>query len=330
MRSYIVRRLLLIIPTIILVTIICFVTVRFIPGKVMELMAAEMSFDIGLSYEDTIEHVKTKLGMDVPIYVQYGRWLGIWPQQGGSFDGVLQISLGKSLWQNTSVLDELLARLPISFELGLMAIIIGLIVSIPIGTYSAIRQDSMGDYIGRSIAIMGLSVPHFLLGTMIIVYPSIWWGWSPEIQYIAFFDDPLGNLRQFIIPAFVMGGTFSASLMRLMRSMMLEVLRQDYIRTAWSKGLKERIVVTNHAMKNAIIPVVTQVGMQIPILFAGAVVTEQIFNLPGIGMFMINAISNRDYTVISGINLMVATFILVINLAVDLTYSWLDPRVRYR
>jgi peptide/nickel transport system permease protein len=330
MGAYIVRRLLLIVPTGLLVTLICFGTVRFIPGSVMELMAAEMSFDIGLSYEDTVDYVREQLGMDEPIYLQYGRWLGIVPREDGSLNGVLQGSLGNSLWLKTPILDELLLRLPVSFELGLLAIIIGILLAIPIGTYSAIRQDTIGDYLGRSVAILGLSIPHFLLGTMIIVFPSIWWGWTPDVQYIPFFEDPLENLEQFIIPALVMGGTYSASIMRLTRSMMLEVLRQDYIRTAWSKGLTEKTVVLRHAMRGAIIPVITQIGMQLPVLFAGAVVTEQIFNLPGIGVLMISSISNRDYAIISGINLLIATFILFINLAVDMTYSWLDPRVRYK
>ena len=330
MRAYIIRRLLLIIPTGLLVTLICFGTVRFIPGSVMELMAAEMSFDIGLSYDETVEYVSQQLGMDEPIYIQYGRWLGIVPQEDGEIKGVLQGDLGNSLWVRTPILDELVQRLPVSMELGFLSIIIGIILAIPIGTYSAIRQDTVGDYLGRSIAILGLSVPHFLLGTIIIVFPSIWWGWTPDVQYVPFLEDPIENLEQFIIPALVMGGTYSASIMRLTRSMMLEVLRQDYIRTAWSKGLTERTVVFRHALKGAIIPVVTQIGMQMPVLFAGAIVTEQIFNLPGVGVLMITSIANRDYAIISGINLMVATFILVINLVVDMTYSWLDPRVHYR
>jgi len=296
----------------------------------MELMAAEMSFDIGLSYDETVEYVSQQLGMDEPIYIQYGRWLGIVPQEDGEIKGVLQGDLGNSLWVRTPILDELVQRLPVSMELGFLSIIIGIILAIPIGTYSAIRQDTVGDYLGRSIAILGLSVPHFLLGTIIIVFPSIWWGWTPDVQYVPFLEDPIENLEQFIIPALVMGGTYSASIMRLTRSMMLEVLRQDYIRTAWSKGLTERTVVFRHALKGAIIPVVTQIGMQMPVLFAGAIVTEQIFNLPGVGVLMITSIANRDYAIISGINLMVATFILVINLVVDMTYSWLDPRVHYR
>lgn len=330
MRAYIIRRLILIVPTLFLVTLICFTTVRIIPGSVMELMAGEMSFQAGMTYEETIVHIEKQLGLDQSFYVQYGRWLGVWPQEDGSLKGILQGDLGKSLWLNTPVLDELLQRLPVSVELGSMAIVIGILLALPIGIYSAIRQDTIGDYVGRSLAILGLSLPHFLLGTMVIVLPAYFWGWTPGLKYVPFLDNPIENLKQFIIPALIMGGTFSASIMRLTRSMMLEVLRQDYIRTAWSKGLTEKVVVMRHAVRGAIIPVVTQIGMQVPILFAGAVVTEQIFNLPGVGVFMINSISDRDYAIIAGINLLVATFILIINLVVDLTYSWLDPRVHYR
>lgn len=330
MRSYILRRLILIVPTLFLVTIICFATVRIIPGSVMELMAGEMSFEAGMTYEETIVYIEQQLGMDQPFYVQYGRWLGVWPQADGSIKGILEGDLGKSLWLKTPVLDELLKRLPVSLELGLIAIVIGIIIALPIGIYSAIRQDTIGDYVGRSLAVLGLSLPHFLLGTMVIVLPAYWWDWTPSLRYVPFFDNPIENLKQFIIPALIIGATFSASIMRLTRSMMLEVLRQDYIRTAWAKGLTEKVVVMRHAVRGAIIPVVTQIGMQVPILFAGAVVTEQIFNLPGVGVFMINSISDRDYAIIAGINLVVATFILFVNLIVDLTYSWLDPRVHYK
>jgi peptide/nickel transport system permease protein len=296
----------------------------------MELMAGEMSFEAGMTYEETIVYIEQQLGMDQPFYVQYGRWLGVWPQADGSIKGILEGDLGKSLWLKTPVLDELLKRLPVSLELGLIAIVIGIIIALPIGIYSAIRQDTIGDYVGRSLAVLGLSLPHFLLGTMVIVLPAYWWDWTPSLRYVPFFDNPIENLKQFIIPALIIGATFSASIMRLTRSMMLEVLRQDYIRTAWAKGLTEKVVVMRHAVRGAIIPVVTQIGMQVPILFAGAVVTEQIFNLPGVGVFMINSISDRDYAIIAGINLVVATFILFVNLIVDLTYSWLDPRVHYK
>jgi len=308
------------IPTLFLVTIIVFGTVRFVPGNVIELMVAEMSEDAGTGVEVTAQVIRHRLGLDVPIHVQYGRWVG----------KALRGDLGLSLWTDQPVATELRNRLPVSFELGLLAIIIGVIIALPVGVYSAIRQDTGGDYVGRLVAILGLSIPNFWLGTMIIVYPSIWWDWSPSVQYIPLAEDPIGNLQMFIIPALVMGTAYSAAIMRMTRTMMLEVLRQDYIRTAWAKGLRERTVVIRHAMKNALIPVVTQIGMRIPVLVAGAVITEQIFCLPGIGMLLVDSISKRDYPIISGINLMVASFILIVNLLVDLTYAYLDPRVHYR
>jgi peptide/nickel transport system permease protein len=205
-----------------------------------------------------------------------------------------------------------------------------MIIALPIGIFSAIRQDTGGDYTGRTLAILFISLPTFWTGTMVVVYPSVWWGWAPEVEYIPLLDDPLRNLGQFIVPALILGMVMSGTAMRMTRTMMLEVLRQDYIRTAWSKGLEERTVVMRHALKNALIPVITVVGIQVPILIAGSVILETIFNLPGIGLLLIQALGQRDYPAICGINVFMATFVLLINLAVDLTYAWLDPRVQYR
>jgi peptide/nickel transport system permease protein len=201
---------------------------------------------------------------------------------------------------------------------------------LPIGIYTAIRQDTAGDYIGRSIAILAICLPSFWLATLIIVFPSIWWGWSPPVEYIPIREDVRGNIAQFLVPGLLMGMLLSGTTMRMTRTMMLEVLRQDYIRTAWSKGLAERVVVLRHALKNALIPVVSMVGLLLPVMIAGAVVIETIFSLPGVGLLLIEALNKRDYPVISGVNIMIATFVLVINLLVDLTYGWLDPRVQYR
>jgi peptide/nickel transport system permease protein len=208
--------------------------------------------------------------------------------------------------------------------------ITGLVIALPIGIYSAIRQDTWGDYLGRTAAILMMSVPGFWIMTMVIVFPAIWWGWVPPMEYIPIGKDPLGNAIQFGIPGLIMGASFSGGLMRMVRTLMLEVLRQDYIRTAWAKGLSERVVIVRHALKNALIPVVTIVGMGLPVLISGAIVTEQIFNLPGTGRYLFDAINRRDYPIISAMNLMLATLVLFCNLAVDLTYAWLDPRVQYR
>ena len=223
----------------------------------------------------------------------------------------------------------ILDRLPVTIELGVMAIVIGLLIALPVGIYSAIRQDTAADYAGRSIAIIGLATPNFWLALMVMVYPAIWWGWSPPMRLIPFTEDPLGNLGVFLIPSLILGTASAASTMRMTRTMMLEVLRQDYIRTAWSKGLNERVVIMRHAVKNALIPVVTLIGLQLPLLVGGAVIMENIFNLPGLGRLMVQALEQRDYPVVSGVNLFFATAVVGINLMIDLIYPYLDPRVRY-
>jgi peptide/nickel transport system permease protein len=297
-----------------------FMLVRFIPGSVIDMMVSEMQAGSGLGSKMTPEYIRSVLGMDAPVYVQYGRWLG----------GVFRGDLGKSLWTQRPVVDELARGLPVSFELGLMSLAWAMLLALPIGIYSAIRQDTARDYAGRTVAILAVSIPSFWLGTMVIVFPSLWWSWMPPMELVPFASNPLQNLIQFVPPALVMGASMSGSTMRMTRTMMLEVLRQDYVRTAWSKGLGEWVIVTRHVLKNAMIPVITQVGMLVPVLIAGGVITEQIFNLPGIGRLLVESINKRDYPIISGINLVLAAFILVINLLVDLTYGWLDPRVKYK
>jgi peptide/nickel transport system permease protein len=261
------------------------------------------------------------LGLDKPMWQQYASWMG----------GILlRGDFGQSLWQSTPVAELLLARLPVTFELGVMALIVALTVAIPIGAYSAMRQDTAGDYIGRSFSILMLAVPSFWMGTMVMVFPSIWWGWSPEVKFMSFRDSPLHNLSQMIIPAVILGTSLSAVTMRLTRTMMLEVLRQDYIRTAWAKGLPERLVVARHALRNALIPVVTLIGLQAPLLIGGAVIMEQIFVIPGMGLLLLDAVSQRDYPIITGVFLIVGVAVMLVNLLVDLSYGLLDPKVRYR
>ena len=319
MRDYIIRRFFLIIPTLLIVTVILFGMVRFVPGSALELMVAEMEETAEVT-EVTIEHVRQELGLDVPVHVQYARWFG----------DILRGDLGNSLWTGRSISEELIEKLPVSLELGIIAVVIGLIIALPIGVYSAIRQDTGADYIGRTAAIIGLSLPNFWLATMLMVYPAIWWGWSPPVKYIPFTTDPLGNAFQFLWPGLIMGTAHAAGTMRMTRTMMLEVLRQDYIRTAWAKGLRERAVVMRHAMKNAMIPVVTMIGMQIPGILNGAVIMETIFALPGVGYYIVEGVRTRDYTVIQGVNLFLAAALMVVNLVTDLTYAWLDPRIRYK
>ena len=319
MRAYIIRRLLLVIPTLFLLTILVFLSVRFIPGDVIDAMLGRMQFGMsgGAIDREALEH---RLGLDVPVHVQYGRWIG---------DILLHASLGRSLMGGWTVEERILDRLPVTIELGLLAIVIGLVIALPVGIYSAIRQDTAADYVGRSAAIIGLVTPNFWLGIMVMIYPAIWWGWAPPMRLVPLSEDLLGNLGVFIIPSLIVGTAMSAATMRMTRTMMLEVLRQDFIRTAWSKGLRERVVVIRHAVKNALIPVVSLIGLQLPILVGGAVIMENIFNLPGLGSLMLTALSDRDYPVVSGINLFFATAVVGINLMTDVIYTYLDPRVRY-
>jgi len=330
MRAYIIRRIALIIPTLLFVTIIVFLTVRFVPGSLIDLMASQAVGESDVSPEEIADQIRHDLGLDQPVWKQYLRWLGAWEQEDGTYSGILQGNLGKSLWSQRPILEEIISKIPISVELGIIAITTGLLIAFPIGIYSAIRQDTAGDYIGRSFAIFCMAVPGFWLATMIIVFPSVWWGWTPPMSYVPIVEDFGENIKQFIIPSLLMGMVMSGVTMRMTRTMMLEVLRQDYIRTAWSKGLRERVVVMRHALKNALIPVVTIIGLQLPVVIGGTVIMEQIFNLPGMGRLMIDALSRRDYTIISGINIMMATVIMAGNLLTDMTYAWLDPRVRYR
>ena len=331
MKAYIIRRLLLIIPTLFILSTLVFLSVRFLPGDVIDAMASELE-SLGVVVDrEALEH---KLGLDVPVYVQYGRWMG----------GILlHGTLGESLRGVWTVEEQILGRLPVTLELGLLAIVIGLVIALPVGIYSAIRRNTAADYAGRSIAIIGLATPNFWLGVMVMLYPALWWGWSPPMRLIPFTEDPLGNLGMFLIPSVILGTASAAATMRMTRTMMLEVLRQDYIRTAWSKGLRERVVIIRHSIKNALIPIVTRsaglfgraaaaqplCGLQLPILVGGAVIMENIFNLPGLGQLMVNALNGRDYPVVTGVNLVFATGVVLFNLLIDLIYPYLDPRVRY-
>jgi peptide/nickel transport system permease protein len=317
-RAYAIRRLLALVPTLLFASLIVFLTVRLIPGDVIDLMLSQNDISADKLSRPRLE---AALGLDVPMPLQYLRWIGAI---------VLHGSLGRSLWQNTPVTSLLAERMPVTFELGLLALLVAVTVALPVGIWAAIRQDTLGDYIGRSFSILMLAVPGFWLGTLVIVFPSIWWGWSPSIQYVPFWTNPLSNLAQMIIPATILGFALSAITMRLTRTMMLEVLRQDYIRTAWAKGLDERRVVIRHALRNALIPVVTLIGLQAPVLIGGAVIMEQIFVIPGMGLLLLDAVSQRDYPIVTGVFLIVGVAVQLINLVVDLSYGFLDPRVRFR
>jgi len=330
MRAYIIRRLLLMIPTVFIVSLIVFFMIRLIPGTIVDAMVAQQHRMGGGAVALDRAVIEHELGLDVPILTQYGRWIGFLPQDDGSFSGIFQGDLGTSLWRDTPVLEEIAFRWPVTLELGLLGLIVAQLIALPVGVYSALRQDTGGDYIARSFAIFCIAVPGFWLGTLVIVFPSIWWGYSPPFMLIPFTEDPIGNLKMFIIPAIILGMAMSGTTMRMTRTMMLEVLRQDYIRTAWAKGLRERVVILRHALKNALIPVITVIGWEVPVILGGTVIIEQIFSLPGMGRLLLDATLMRDYPIVSGVTFIFAFGMVFIILMVDLTYGFLDPRVHYK
>jgi peptide/nickel transport system permease protein len=312
MRVYIFRRLLVAVPSLLIASLIVFTLPRLIPGDVVQLMLEEKA------YGKDLEDLRAKLGLNRPIHVQYFDWLG----------SVVRGQLGESLWTRQPVLLELTRRLPVTLTLGILATFVAIAIGMPIGVLAATRQDGALDFFARSAAILGLSIPGFVLAILVTLLPAIWWGWTPP-RFVAFAKDPAGHLAQFVLPAIILGVASAAGIMRLTRGMLLEVLRQDYVRTAAAKGLRGRVVVLKHALKNALIPVVTVLGLQVAGIAGGAVIIEWIFGIPGMGQFLVDAIVQRDYPVIQGINLVIVTIIVLTNLSVDLLYAVLDPRIRY-
>jgi len=313
LRRYLLKRLVVAIPSLLIASLIVFTLPRLLPGDAVQLMLEEKA------YAKDLDELRHKLGLDRPIYVQYFAWLG----------QVVRGDLGESLWTRRTVAEELAARLPVTLLLGGLAAAFAVIIGIPIGVLSAVRADTLRDYVARSAAILGLSVPGFWLATLVIILPALWWGWTPHLGFTEFGKNPTAHVLQFILPSLILGIASGASIMRLTRAMLLEVLRQDYVRTAWAKGLRERAVVLKHSLKNAVIPVVTVFGIQFAQIFSATVIIESIFQLPGMGRFLFDAILQRDYPVIQGINLLVVSIIVLLNLLVDLTYAVLDPRIRY-
>jgi peptide/nickel transport system permease protein len=315
MRQYVLRRLALAIPTLALVSVIVFSIMRFMPGDVVIRMVE------GHAYAPTIEALRKELGLDRPAYVQYFEWIG----------GILlRGDFGSSYWTRQPILDEFIRRFPVTFEVALLTILVSVVIGTLVGIVSAVRQDTVSDYVGRVLAIFALSVPYFGLAVLVVVLPAIYFKWTPLWTYVPFTTDPLANLKIMIVPALVFGVTRAGPIMRITRSALLDVMRQDYIRTAWSKGLPERAIVLRHALKNALIPVVTLVGLQTPLYIGGSVIIEAIFRLPGVGLFFFEALTRLDYPVVQSVNLIVATLVVSLNLAIDLTYAFLDPRIRYR
>jgi len=313
LRRYFFKRLLVAIPSLIIASVIVFTLPRLIPGDVVQLMLDEKA------YAKDIDELRVKLGLDRPLYIQYVEWLG----------RVVRGDLGESLWTRRPVLEEIGRRLPVTLELAVFATVFAVTIALPIGIIAATRQDTLRDYVSRSAAILGLSMPNFWVATLVIVLPAIWWGWRPVSGFVDFSRDPLGHVSQFVLPGLILGVASAAALMRLTRGMLLEVLRQDYVRTAWAKGLRERVIVLKHSLRNAVIPVITVLGIQIAQIIGGTVIIEQIFGIPGMSRFLFDAINQRDYPVIQGVNLVVVSAIVFINLTIDALYAVLDPRIRY-
>jgi peptide/nickel transport system permease protein len=316
-QQYILRRLLLALPVLFGLSLAIFGSIRLVPGDVIVSMTA----DAGNVPESQKEELRRQLGLDEPFVVQYVKWMG----------GMLRGDFGASLWRGTPVTQELRRTLPVTLELAVIALAIAVVLAIPIGVISAARQDTWMDYVGRLFSIGALSMPDFWLGTMAMLYLSLWFGWIPPIGegFRGLFENPGVNLQLIVLPALILGIRLSAGAMRMTRSTMLEVLREDYIRTAWSKGLRERSVVMRHALRNGMIPVVTIFGAQLGFLLGGSVVMETLFGLPGMGRLTLEAVRLRDYPVVQANVMVIGAVVVLLNLLVDVTYGWLDPRIRY-
>ena len=316
MQRYILRRLLLMLPTLIGVTFVVFTMVRAVPGDVID----QILGDYGAGDQETKAALREEYSLDGNVATQYVRWLG----------DVVRFDFGKSIISDRDVMGELQRYLPVTLELSLLAIFFSLLIAIPTGIISAIRQDTWLDYGARSFAIGLLAIPGFWVGLMLITMAGRYFTWGvPPKSYITFTDDPVGNVRMLIVPAMILGAGLSGGVMRFTRSTRLEVLRQDYVRTAWSKGLRERVIITRHVMRNALIPVVTVVGLQLPVLVGGTVIIETVYSIPGMGRYYVASVNQLDYPVIQAINVLVALVVVFANLGVDLIYSVLDPRIRY-
>jgi peptide/nickel transport system permease protein len=314
-RQYVLRRFALAVPTLFLVSVIVFVMMRLMPGDVVLRMVE------GQAYAPTIEAMRKDLGLDRPAYVQYAEWIG----------GILtRGDFGRSYWTRQPIWDEFARRFPVTLELAILTILVSVVIGVAVGIVSAVRQDSPADYVGRVLAILALSVPYFGLAVVVVVVPAILFKWTPVWTYVPFTENPIDNLKIMLVPALVFGVTRAGPIMRIMRSALLDVLRQEYIRTAWSKGLPERGIVLRHALKNALIPVISLIGLQMPLYIGGSVIMETIFRLPGVGLFFFEALTRMDYPVVQSVNLIVAAMVVGLNLAIDLSYAFLDPRIRYR
>lgn len=318
MNTYVIKRFMLFIPTLLLVTLMVFALMRLVPGDPAELLLMGFEGD-GQFSEQQLADLRAKLGTDRPLAIQYLDW--IW--------GMLRGDFGVSMYFDTPISEDLAAKLPITLELSALALLLAFVVAIPLGVLSAVRQDTVADYASRIIAIAGVAMPTFWIGILVVYFLVTWFDWLPPLGYANLWQDPWRNLQQMFFPAVALGLYNMALVARVTRSSMLEVFREDYIRTARSKGLRERAVIVRHALKNAFLPILTISGWQVGRLIAGTVVIETIFLVPGMGRLLVDSILHRDYTMIQSIVMVIAFMVLALNLVVDLLYAWLDPRIRY-
>ncbi len=318
MLQYVIKRLLLMIPTLLGVAVLIFVLLRVVPGDAVE--ARYLSQGSQFQSQDLMNIERKKLGLDQPLWRQFTTWM--W--------GLAHLDFGLSMWTGSPITEEINLRFALSLQLAIMATALATLLAIPLGILAAIRQDTWVDYAVRVFSIAGLAIPSFWLGILMILTMLIVFKWLPPMVYTPFWVNPWDNLAQLIWPALAVGYRYSAVATRMMRSAMLEVLREDYIRTARAKGLGLRLILVRHALKNAMLPVITVVGLEFAFLMGGLVVTEQVFNLNGLGMLFVEAIAHRDYTLTQALVLIVAAVFIFVNFATDIAYAWLDPRIRFR
>lgn len=316
MQNYIIRRLLLVFPTLFLISIIVFGLIRLVPGDAVDLMADQR----GAMFDMDVEAIRESLGLADQVHIAYFKWVG----------GMVRGDFGESLWSHRSAISELKRRYPVTLELAVLTIVFSTVWGLSVGVLTAIRQDKLSDYFFRTVAIIGLSVPYFWTSILVLVFASIYLDWSPDPIYHPLTEDPLGNIKQMIVPALIFAFFVGAPIARMTRAMMLEVLRQDYIRTARAKGLPERVIISRHSLKNAFIAVITIIGLQAAWSISGIVIIESVWGLPGVGKYMLDIIVDRDYPMLQAMVIFLAFFVILINLTVDISYGWLNPRIRYR
>ncbi len=317
MWKYLLKRFFLMFPTLLGVAVLIFVLIRIIPGDVVEL---RMAGDRGAVSDEILKKERARFGLDRPVWEQFVKW--VW--------GVMRFDFGTSMWTGSPIWDEIRLRFALSFQVAVMATLVATALAIPLGVLAALKQDTWVDYAVRVFSIAGLATPSFWLGIVFILCLLIFFRWLPPMVYTPFWIDPWQNIQQLIWPALAVGYRQSAVAMRMTRSAMLEVLREDYIRTARAKGLMQNLILSRHALKNALLPVITIVCVEFAFLIGGLVVTEQVFNLNGLGLLFVQAVAHRDYTLIQALVMLVAGFFIVVNFVMDAAYAWLDPRIRYR